>query len=82
MLSNVIYSKEDNGATICERIASKKEKAKAGKQRTKQGTNLPKGRPKKDTQSKESITKQEDKNLTASFRVFAECRPKTLFKSR
>jgi putative transposase len=67
----VVYSKEDK-----ERIAIKKEKVKAGKQRTKQGTNLPKGRPKKDTQPKESITKQEDKNSTASFRVF-----KGLFES-
>ena len=63
----VIYSKADR-----ERIASKKEKIKQGKQRTKDGKNLPKGRPKKDTKPKESITKQENKNSTASFRVFKE----------
>ncbi len=74
----VIYNQTDK-----ERIAIKKEKTKAGKQRIKvggtpHGKNLPKGRPQKDTQPKESITKQEYKNSTASFRVFAECRPKAL----
>jgi DDE superfamily endonuclease len=63
----VIYCPEDK-----ERIAIKKEKIKQGKQRTKDGKNLPKGRPKKDNKPKEGITKQEDKNSTASFRVFKE----------
>ena len=67
----VTYSETDK-----ERIASKKEKVKAGKQRTKEGKNLPKGRPKKDNKPNEGTTKQEDKNLTASFRVF-----KTLLES-
>lgn len=67
----VIYSK-----TYKERIAIKKEKIKTGKQRTKEGTNLPKGRPKKDNKPKEGTTKQENTNTTASFRVF-----KALFES-
>jgi IS30 family transposase len=61
----IIYNQTDKA-----RIAVKKEKTKAGKQRTKQGTNLPKGRPKKEHNPNEDRTKQEDKNSTASFRVF------------
>lgn len=63
----VIYSKTDK-----ERIAIKKEQIKAGKQRTKDGKNLPKGRPKKDNKPNKDTTKQEDKYTTASFRVFKE----------
>jgi putative transposase len=63
----VVYSEEDK-----KRIASKKEQMKAGKQRTKAGTNLPKGRPKKENTTKTSEAKQETANATASFRVFKE----------
>ncbi len=63
----VVYNEDDK-----KRIATKKEKIKAGKQRTKTGKNLPKGRPKKEIKDKKSITKQETENLTASFRVFKE----------
>jgi putative transposase len=58
----IVYSEADK-----ERIAIKKAKSKAGKQRTKEGANLPKGRPKKENKSNEVTTKQEDKTLQPVF---------------
>ena len=63
----VVYSTDDK-----KRIASQKEKTKAGKQRTKVGKNLPKGRPKKENKDKKVETQQKISNLTASFRVFKD----------
>jgi putative transposase len=67
----VVYSEDDK-----KRIARKKEKIEAGKIRTQEKRNLPKGRPKKENTAKQETTKQETASSTASFRVF-----KALFES-